>query len=67
MKAELNYFRDGAVCVSVEDGASNEYGQECDLVFALGALSGDPDLERQIKIAEYVVEAINNYPVKVLK
>jgi len=57
---ELNYtideFRDGAVVLTCGEG-----GMEVDLVFASGATRGDPNLEKQRAILEFIVKAIEAY------
>lgn len=51
----LEEFPDGAVCLECGEG------MERDLVFASGAMKGDPDLEEQRKILEFIMKAIQHY------
>ena len=52
---KLASFPDGAVCLDCGDG------MERDLVFASGAMNGDPDLDEQRKILEFIMKAIKHY------
>ena len=47
---EISYFRSGALVLSCEDG-----GMAFDLVFAEGAMDGDPALEMQRQILERIL------------
>ena len=51
----LTVFPDGAVCLECGKG------MERDLVFASGAMTGDPDLKEQQEIIEYILAAIAAY------
>ncbi|WP_435310681.1 hypothetical protein [Primorskyibacter sedentarius] len=51
----LEEFPDGSVCLECGKG------MERDLVFASGAMRGDPDLEEQRKILEFIMKAIQHY------
>ena len=55
LKLEIREFRDGALVLSC--GA---LGMEDDLVFASGAMRGDPFLKKQREILEFIVDAVNN-------
>ena len=57
MKVSIEEFADGALSLSCGDE-----GMESDLVFASGAMKGDPSLERQRKILEHIVEKVNEEP-----
>ena len=52
---EISEFRDGSLCLSCGDK-----GMESDLVFAFGAMAGDPDLETQREILEFIINAVNS-------
>ena len=54
-KFEITQFPDGALCLSCGDG------MESDLIFASGAMHGDPDLERQREILEFIMAAIRKH------
>lgn len=54
-KFRLTEFPDGSVCLECGKG------MERDLVFASGAMTGDPDLEKQRGIIEYILAAIAAY------
>lgn len=56
-KSDFNLaeFPDGAVCL--ECGT----GMERDLIFASSAMKGDPDLEKQREILEFIMKAIEYY------
>lgn len=49
----LTEFHDGSVCLQCGDGMNR------DLVFASGAMTGDPDLEKQREILEFIIRKIN--------
>jgi len=51
----LTEFPDGSVCLECGEG------MERDLVFASGAMRGDPDLEKQREILEFIMKAIQHY------
>lgn len=55
---EVTQTRDGSLVLSC-----GNKGMESDLVFASGAMSGDPVLERQKEILEYIIKAITFYQV----
>ena len=46
-------FPDGAVCLTYGDG-----GAEVDLVFAQGCMTGDPGLENQQAIIDFLMSAV---------
>lgn len=48
----LQEFPDGSVCLECGDGA------ERDLVFASSAMRGDPDVDKQREILEFIMSAI---------
>ncbi len=50
MKLTVSQFRDGALVLSCGDG-----GAEVDLVFAAGAMHGDPGLDNQRAILEAII------------
>ncbi len=52
---ELFSFPDGAVGIRCGDG------MERDLVFSSGAMNGDPDLDKQREILEFIAKAIAHY------
>ena len=56
---KVTEFRDGEVCLDCGKG-----GAERDLVFASGAMRGDPDLEKQKEILEFILKAIQQYKEK---
>ena len=49
---KLKEFPDGSVCLECGEG------MERDLVFASGAMTGDPDLENQREILKFILKAI---------
>lgn len=51
---EISEFGDGSLVLSC-----GKDGMESDLVFASGAMSGDPCLDKQRAILEYLLEAVN--------
>lgn len=51
---EISRFSDGALVLTC-----GKDGMKTDLVFASGAMSGDPDLDKQEAILEFIMEAIN--------
>lgn len=50
---EIEEFRDGSLSLTC-----GKDGMESDLVFASGAMSGDPILIKQREILEFIVESI---------
>ena len=52
MKAKISAFKDGALVLSCGKG------MESDLVFASGAMAGDPLLKEQREILEFIVKAV---------
>jgi hypothetical protein len=52
---EINEDRDGSLSLSCGDD-----DMETDLVFAMGAMRGDPLLDRQREILEWIVSKVNN-------
>lgn len=52
---KITDFPDGSLCLECGDG------MERDLLFASSAMSGDPDLENQREILEFIMRAIDNY------
>lgn len=52
------FFPDGSICLTCGEG------MERDLVFASGAMSGDPDLIEQEKIVDFILLAISQYREK---
>jgi hypothetical protein len=52
-KFTIGQFRDGAVVLHCGDG------MEHDLIFSLGCMYNDPQLEEQKAILEYIISAIN--------
>ncbi len=54
----INEFLDGCVCLECGEG------MERDLVFASGAMRGDPDLKNQREILEFIMRAIQDYKGK---
>ena len=52
---KLVEFPDGSVCLECGEG------MERDLVFAASATRGDPDLEKQREILEFIVKAVQHY------
>ena len=57
MKYEVDSFRDGSVVLSCGEG-----GMEVDLVFAAGAMHGDPLLEQQTRILNSIADRMNSDP-----
>lgn len=59
-KADFNLteFPDGSLCLKCGDG------MERDLVFASGAMRGDPDLEKQMEILEFIMKAILHFKIE---
>jgi hypothetical protein len=55
LKLEIKEFRDGSLVLS-----SNDTEIELDLVFSHGAMTGDPLLDEQRELLEFIVSAINN-------
>ena len=55
MNIELDEFPDGAVCLTCGEG------MEGDLIFAEGAMRGDPTLDKQREILEYIMAAVEAY------
>lgn len=55
MKLRVDTFSDGAVVISPENNPDNTF----DLVFAYGAMDGDPKLEVQMRFADELVRAYN--------
>ena len=57
MDLKIEELRDGSLVLECGDG-----GMETDLVFASGAMRGDPLLIEQRKILEQICEAVNASP-----
>lgn len=55
----IEEFATGALCLSCGDSMDE------DLIFASGAMKGDPDLDEQRKILEFILVAINAYELPV--
>jgi len=53
LTVEIDQLRDGTLVLSCGEG------MERDLVFASGAMTGDPDLDEQRKILEIICKAVN--------
>ena len=49
----IEEFLDGSLCLSCGDS------METDLVFASGAMRGDPALDKQAEILNYIIDAIH--------
>lgn len=54
---DFSQTSDGSVIVSTSESG----GMDRDLVFASGAMNGDPLLETQKELAKFIVFACNNY------
>lgn len=52
---EINQFRDGSLVLSC-----GKLDMETDLVFASGAMNGDPLLEKQREILEFILAAVKS-------
>lgn len=59
MQIEIREDPDGALTLQCGDG-----DMETDLVFALGAMHGDPSLEKQRAILNYIKAAVDYYSTK---
>lgn len=57
-KVEIGQFADGALSLSVTGGDSDG-SMDFDLVFASGAMRGDPMLETQRAVLEYIAAKVN--------
>jgi hypothetical protein len=53
-KVEIDEFSDGSLSLTCGEG-----GMEVDLIFALGAMTGDPLLDKQRSILEYIAKKVN--------
>jgi len=53
---EIEEFGDGSLSLTC-----GKDGMESDLVFGSGAMRGDPVLEKQREILDFIMKAINSY------
>lgn len=53
---EVSQFRDGSLVLSC-----GKDGMESDLVFASGAMAGDPALDKQAAILDFIIRAVNAF------